>query len=176
MKTFSHLWQYVAKFFLEWEIHETHVVEKMKKHILCSATFFRKTCRLWDNVEKCGGAREAADDVAKCRIRVAWWIRKATRMHTPTLLATRTHRQICDTYCFSTATMVSRTLLSVTLYIHCLSCFALFLTTSKQRSVLHQTHLSTNTDTLLSQHNEAPMATVHNSKIHSNFRMFCLLS
>jgi hypothetical protein len=24
--------------------------------------FFRKSCRLWDSVEKFGGAREAADD------------------------------------------------------------------------------------------------------------------
>jgi hypothetical protein len=38
------------------------VVEKIKIHILCLATFFRKSCRLWDNVEKYGDAREAADD------------------------------------------------------------------------------------------------------------------
>ena len=30
--------------------------------------------------------------------------------------------RICKTYCLSTATMVARTHLSVTLYIHCLSC------------------------------------------------------
>jgi len=28
------------------------VVEKTKTHILCSRTFFRKSYRLWDNVEK----------------------------------------------------------------------------------------------------------------------------
>jgi hypothetical protein len=33
----------------------------MKVYILYSVTFFRKSCRLWDNVEKHGGAREAAD-------------------------------------------------------------------------------------------------------------------
>jgi hypothetical protein len=32
-----------------------------KTHVLCSGTFPPKSCRLWDNVEKCGGAREAAD-------------------------------------------------------------------------------------------------------------------
>jgi hypothetical protein len=28
---------------------------------------FRKSCRLWDNVEKYGGAREAADNTARAR-------------------------------------------------------------------------------------------------------------
>jgi len=27
------------------------VVEKLKTHIIYSITFFRKSCRLWDNVE-----------------------------------------------------------------------------------------------------------------------------
>jgi len=31
---------------------QTKGVEKIKTHILCSVTFFRKSCRLWDNVEK----------------------------------------------------------------------------------------------------------------------------
>jgi len=30
----------------------TNVVQKIKTHILCSVTFFRKSCRLWDNVGK----------------------------------------------------------------------------------------------------------------------------
>ena len=38
------------------------VVDKIKTQILSSVTFSRKSCRLWDNVKKCGGAREAADD------------------------------------------------------------------------------------------------------------------
>jgi hypothetical protein len=33
-----------------------------------------------------------------------------------------THRPICNTYCFSTTTMVSWTRLNVTLCLHCLSC------------------------------------------------------
>jgi hypothetical protein len=31
--------------------------------------------------------------------------------------------RICNTHCFSTATMVARTRLVATLYVHCLSCF-----------------------------------------------------
>ena len=36
---------------------------------------------------------------------------------------THTHIPICNTYCSSTATVVSWTCLNVTLYVHCLSCY-----------------------------------------------------
>jgi hypothetical protein len=54
--TFSHLWQYVAEFFLEWEMFQIKVPGKIRKHILWSMTFW-KSCRLCDNVEKYGGVR-----------------------------------------------------------------------------------------------------------------------
>jgi len=38
------------------------VVEKIKTHILCPVTFFRTSCRLWDNVEKYCRAGQATDD------------------------------------------------------------------------------------------------------------------
>ena len=38
------------------------IIEKIKTHILCSISFFRKPCRLWDNVEKCGRPKRATDD------------------------------------------------------------------------------------------------------------------
>ena len=60
MKTLSHVLQYLAEFFVEWEKFKIKVVEKIKTHILCSVMSFRKSCLLWDNVGKCGGAREAA--------------------------------------------------------------------------------------------------------------------
>jgi hypothetical protein len=41
---------------------QTKVVEIIKTHILCSGFFFRKSCRLGDNVENCGTARETTDD------------------------------------------------------------------------------------------------------------------
>ena len=59
MKTFSHLSEYLAEFLLEWEMLQIRALDKIKAHILCSVTYFRKSCRLWDNVEKYGGAREA---------------------------------------------------------------------------------------------------------------------
>jgi hypothetical protein len=39
MKTYVHLWQYLAEFFLAWEMFQTKFVDKIKTHILCSATF-----------------------------------------------------------------------------------------------------------------------------------------
>jgi hypothetical protein len=58
MKTFSHLWHNLAE-----------IVEKLRTLILYSVTFFRKSYRLWDNVEKYGGAREFADDdISRCML------------------------------------------------------------------------------------------------------------
>ena len=70
MQTFSHLWQYLAELFLEWEMFQIKLVEKIKTHIVYSATFFRKSCRLGDNLEKFWGARESADGnmVAHCML------------------------------------------------------------------------------------------------------------
>ena len=51
MKTHKDFWSYLAQFFLEWETFQTNV-EKINTHILYSITFFRKSCLLWDNVEK----------------------------------------------------------------------------------------------------------------------------
>jgi hypothetical protein len=49
------------------------------------------------------------------RLRVAYWISKTRRTET------HAHTEICNIHCFSTATMVSRTRLNVTLYVHFLS-------------------------------------------------------
>ena len=35
MKTYVHLCCYLAEFFLEWEMFQGKVVEKIKTHILC---------------------------------------------------------------------------------------------------------------------------------------------
>jgi len=42
---------------------QTDVVEKIETYILCSTTFFpRKSCRLWDNVEKYCRVGQATDE------------------------------------------------------------------------------------------------------------------
>jgi hypothetical protein len=62
-------------------------------------------------VEKYGTAGQATDDNIIRRMRFACWIAEAT----DTL-------RLWYAYCFSTGTMVTRTCLSVTFYVHCLSC------------------------------------------------------
>jgi hypothetical protein len=91
MKTFAHFWQYLAEFFLEWE---TKFVEKIKIHISCSITFFRKSSRLWDNVEKYGATNDAKNDnIAHARCAPDKTTR-ARHMHTPTRLGTHTSARI----------------------------------------------------------------------------------
>ena len=77
MKAYVHLWEYLAEFVLEWEVSETEVIEKNKIHILCSVTFMP----LWDNMGKYCRAAQATDDNVIWRMCLAWWIMKATNIH-----------------------------------------------------------------------------------------------
>jgi hypothetical protein len=49
-------------------------------------------------------------------MRIACWVPKATNTHTV---------RICNTYSFFTTAMFARTLLNVTLYVHCIFCYVL---------------------------------------------------
>ena len=82
--------------------------------------------------------------------RVACWISTVThapeRARSPATPYTHAcmHAELCNTVCLSTATVVLKTRLSVTLYIHCLSCIMLIasdegfrLCSSKLPSFLH---------------------------------------
>ena len=79
--------------------------------------FFSENCTvvgiMCNNMARVG---EATDDNITRRLHFACWITKATH----TLI-------ICSTYFFSTARVVTRTLLSVRLYVLCLSCITHFL-------------------------------------------------
>jgi len=100
--------------FLEWELFQT-IVEKIKTNTLCSINFFRKSYRLWDNVEKHCTARQARGEIIMRCIRVDCWI----------TLATDTLSR-CNTSYFLPVTMVTRTHISVTLYVHYLLCCVIF--------------------------------------------------
>jgi len=85
-------------------------VEKIKTHILCSKTLFRKSCLLWDYVDKYCRAIQTTENVmahARCMLDTSGY------KHT---------LGIRNNYCFSTATVVARTRLNVTLQVHSLSC------------------------------------------------------
>ena len=62
LKTKVGFWSYFAWFFLEWEMFQTNVVEKIKTHVLRSFAFCSKSCRLWENVEKYFIAGQTKDD------------------------------------------------------------------------------------------------------------------
>jgi hypothetical protein len=95
MKTNIHFWSYLSKLFLEWEVFRTKFVEKVKTHFVFNKFFFRKSCFLWDNVEKyCRGW--TCHRCGACELHAGY-----LRLQTHTL---RTR----DTYWFSTATMVAR--------------------------------------------------------------------
>jgi len=77
MKTTIHLWSYLSHFFLEWEILQTKVVEKIKTHILYSLTSLRKSCRLWDNVK----IYIYIPQITTWRMRISRWVPKSTNTH-----------------------------------------------------------------------------------------------
>jgi hypothetical protein len=102
MKTNTHFSSYIAHFFLGREMFQTKVVEKFKTSILCLITFFRNSCRLWDNVEKYCGVEQATDD------RIGCW--------TPT--STNTHSEYVILIAFS----LQQWLRERAWMLHCLSC------------------------------------------------------
>jgi hypothetical protein len=59
----------------------TKIVEGKKKRILCSITFFQKSCLFLNNAGKYGSAGQATDDNIMRRMRIACWITKATDTH-----------------------------------------------------------------------------------------------
>ena len=119
MEKFSHSWQYLADFFLQWEVFQIKVVEKVKTHILCSVTFFRKLWRLWDKAENVEGTRGFKNDVTigadalhvgKARLHARKHARTPKRpgnhIHARAQARTHTHIHICNAYWFSTAIMI----------------------------------------------------------------------
>jgi hypothetical protein len=83
----------------------TKVVGRIKTHFLSSKTLCRKSRRLWDNMEKyCRAGQTTYENT----------------VHAHCMLNIQGHKYIlrlCNTYYFSTATMVPRTRLSVTFYV-----------------------------------------------------------
>jgi len=54
---------------------------EIKAHILLSVTFFRKSCRLWDDVESYCRSGQATDDNITRRMRIACCITEVTNAH-----------------------------------------------------------------------------------------------
>ena len=94
--------------------------ENQNTHFMFNNFFFRKSCRLWDNIEKCGGARGRRWQYGGSLH--AGLVILHARKHTPAPLHPHPHThsntiaEICKTFFFSTATVVSWTRLCAKLY------------------------------------------------------------
>jgi hypothetical protein len=60
-------------------VEDTSCIEN--QNIFVFSNFFRKSWCLWDNIEKCGGSIEAADDDIIWRMLFACWVSEATCAH-----------------------------------------------------------------------------------------------
>jgi hypothetical protein len=78
------------------------------------SNFFRKSCRLLDNVEKYGTARQATDGNIIRRMRFACWITKATNTHTEYVILIAFPRQ----------QWLRERALILLFYVHCVSCYS----------------------------------------------------
>ena len=85
--------------------------------------FFRKLCRLWENLEKSWRAGQVRWQYGACALQAGYL---KLQIHT---------LRLCNTRCFSIA-MVARTRLNVTLYVHSLSCCVLYPSQNKWRLIL----------------------------------------
>jgi hypothetical protein len=109
MKTSTHFWPYLVHLFLDWEILQTKVVDKIRKHMK-SSIFFPENiaiCEImWKNIVESGRPQ-----MPVWRMSIACW----TEGYKPTLGMHSTH-------CFSTAAMVALLPLSVVI-VRCLYCY-----------------------------------------------------
>jgi len=62
MNTNFNFLSYLAHFFLELEMFQTNLVEKIETYILYFIAVFRNSCCLWDNVEKYCRTEQATDE------------------------------------------------------------------------------------------------------------------
>ena len=77
MKTNIHFWSYLTQFFLEWEMFQTNVVEKIKTHILYPVTFFFWNHAVYEIMLK-NNAQPDRPQMAVWPLRISRWVPKVT--------------------------------------------------------------------------------------------------
>jgi hypothetical protein len=92
MKMYTHLWQYLAELFSEWDMFQKKLLEKIKTNFMINNLFLKIVC-LWDNVVKYGGDGEATDDNIIWRVHFVCWIIKATNAHSEYVILVAFPRQ-----------------------------------------------------------------------------------
>jgi len=93
--------------------------ENQNKHFMFN-NVFSKIVPLWDNVDCCRAGRTTNDNMVHASCMLDTWGYKHTL-------------RICNTYCVSTATVVARKRLNVTLYVH-IACLVMFLNHASRKS------------------------------------------
>jgi hypothetical protein len=86
MKTNIYFWSYLSHFFLEWEMFQTKVVEKIATHVLNSKTFLKNRTVygiMWKNT-----VEPDRPQMTTRRMRITCWIHKATNMHSECVILT----------------------------------------------------------------------------------------
>jgi hypothetical protein len=78
MKTCVHLWQYLAELFLKWAVSDKSCRENQNTHFIFNIFFFRKSYRLWENVEKYYRDGQATDGNVIRHTHFAYWITQVT--------------------------------------------------------------------------------------------------
>ena len=79
-----HIFYHISPhFFLEWEMFQTNVVEKIRTHILCSITFFLRESCLYEIILK-NIVEQGRAQMTIWRMLIACWTTKATNTHTHT--------------------------------------------------------------------------------------------
>jgi len=106
MQANIHFWSQPASFFLDWGMFTQMLYRKSINTFYLQQMVFMKSCHLSDNIKKYCWARLATDD------NVA---------HAHFMLDTQGYKhtlRICNSYCFSTATMVAHECASMLCYTH----------------------------------------------------------
>jgi hypothetical protein len=79
MKRYVHFLSYLTQLFLEWEMFQTNILEKIKIHILFSITIFENFANydiMWKNI-----VEQERTQMTIWPLRVACWITKSTNTH-----------------------------------------------------------------------------------------------
>jgi hypothetical protein len=94
MKTILHLWQYLPEYFLEWEIFQIKVGEKVKIQVVCTITFSPYNRAFREIISKNILQPEATWQYGACALHAAL-LRRHAHKHTPAPVhphaRTRTH-------------------------------------------------------------------------------------
>jgi len=79
VKTTGHFWSHLAQFFLQREIFQTNVAEKIQNTLFMFSNFFSENRALYENVRKYCGTAKA--QLTIWRLCLSYWISKATNTH-----------------------------------------------------------------------------------------------